>query len=852
MADNRNNNLANAIAGWQATSGATSTSLTEPARARVADILSYPDNFEARRQVQNDFSSYAREAGDLSTQLDSPQFEKAVANKYSGFQAGQTNKMTAAANLIADSETANEVANRKIDNLTQQKELNDQKVQHAKNFMKAVMAPPIIGDIMGLFDDSYSMGKQLENLAYDESQLSNLQTQDALDDQLVLQKAFGKAGYNPLANDVIEPANRWEKQYYDELTALQRNKISATSNKIAAKGGELEAYKAETARLKALSDILGDESKNARAVYEEAGKANERDRDYAQMGVDVYKQQAQTGRAILKSKDQQAHLVDNALQRESDMAIAQLKAASTAETNVQKGLATEAKLADIAERAEKRGADLELQASKERIETSRSNRASETSATQRYVADQGLAKAKLELQKQELKNQGKLLGGTGSGAASGVKALTSNQISDLMSNSEAAVSSATKVMAQAPVLMAIDGGKLGNDPAVKQAYNELVSDSENLTKATADPTALANNIAADPVAQAAVKSANKRINANVEVIKSKADKVLGTGTSQSKEVTSIRLSNNGIVPASQRAVAENYLVSTDERSSSGTSIEGQIWNDKGFQAALWTSMRELWASLPAESKGMVAKTTGIDPNDEKAVEKAVAQMIINMAEGGSVSGKGGGKDTKAYELAYKTLNPRAVLNDLVKNGFSYSYVVGRDANGDDIIETKHTSGKQLYEDSLSLDMTNYKASRIADNFNQQNGASIDTTFIGDENAEYTLGKRIIDAGFSPETAISTVDQFRLASLTKAWASDYQQRSVANDNIAASLMPVLGFTDFVSMVINDDSGQGNNADNINRQYDEIKEKIAAYGNYKIKEANYAALIMNSINQSKKGK
>lgn len=851
MADNRNNNLANAIAGWQATSGATSTSLTEPARARVADILSYPDNFEARRQVQNDFSSYAREAGDLSTQLDSPQFEKAVANKYSGFQAGQTNKMTAAANLIADSETANEVANRKIDNLTQQKELNDQKVQHAKNFMKAVMAPPIIGDIMGLFDDSYSMGKQLENLAYDESQLANLQTQDALDDQLVLQKAFGKAGYNPLANDVIEPANRWEKQYYDELTALQRNKISATSNKIAAKGGELEAYKAETARLKALGDILGDESKNARAVYEEAGKANERDRDYAQMGVDVYKQQAQTGRAILKSKDQQAQLVDNALQRESDMAIAQLKAASTAETNVQKGLATEAKLADIAERAEKRGTDLELQASKERIESSRSNRASETSATQRYVADQGLSKAKLELQKQELKNQGKLIGGTGSGAASGVKALTSNQISDLMSNSEAAVSSATKVMAQAPVLMAIDGGKLGNDPAVKQAYNELVSDSENLTKASADPTALANNIAADPVAQAAVKSANKRINANVEVIKSKADKVLGTGTSQSKEVTSIRLSNNGIVPASQRAVAENYLVSTDERSSSGTSIEGQIWNS-GLQEALWNGMRELWASLPAETKGMVAKTTGIDPNDEKAVEKAVAQMVINMAEGGSVSGKSGGKDTKAYELAYKTLNPRAVLNDIVRNGYQYQYQYGTDENGYPLYKTVATSGMASYENKLSLDMTNYKASRIADNFNQQNGASIDTTFIGDENAEYTLGKRIIDAGFSPETAIATVDQFRLASLTKAWASDYQQRSVANDNIAASLMPVLGFTDFVSAVINDDSGQGNNSDVVQQQYDEIKEKIAAYGNYKIKEANYAAFIMNSINQSKKGK
>lgn len=851
MADNRNNNLANAIAGWQTTSGATSTSLTEPARARVADILSYPDNFEARRQVQNDFSSYARESGDLSTSLDSPQFEKSVANKYSGFQAGQTNKMTAAANLIADSETANEVANRKIDNLTKQKQVNDQIVTDTNKFFNAFTLPPLVRDIVGLFNDDYSMAKQLQNLATDDAQLENLKSQDSLDDQLVLQKAFGKAGYNPLANDVIEPANRWEKQYFDELTTLQRNKISATSNKIAAKGGELEAYKAETARLKALSDILGDESKNARTVYEEAGKANERDKAYAQMGVDVYKQQAQTGRAVLQSKDQQAQLVDNALQRESDMAIAQLKATSTAETNLQKGLATEAKLADIAERAEKRGSDLLMQESKERIETSRSNRAAETSATQRYVADQGLAKAKLELQKQELKNQGKLIGGK-SGTASGVKALTSNQISDLMSNSEAAVSSATKIMSQAPVLMAIDGGKLGNDPAVKQAYNELVSDSENLTKASADPTSLANSIAADPVAQAAVKSANKRIAANVDVIKTKADKVLGTGTSQSKEVTSIRLSNNGIVPANQRAVAESYLVSTDERSSSGTSIEGQIWNDKGFQSALWTSMRERWASLSPESKGMVAKTTGIDPNDEKAVEKAVAQMIINMAEGGSVSGKGGGKDTKAYELAYKALNPRAVLNDIVKNGFSYSYVAGSDANGDDIIETKHTSGKQLYEDSLSLDMTNYKASRIADNFNQQNGAKIDTTFIGDDNAEFTLGKRIIDAGFSPETAIATVDQFRLASLTKSWASDYQQRSVANDNIAASLMPVLGFTDFVSMVINDDSGQGNNADNINRQYDEIKEKIAAYGNYKIKEANYAAFIMNSINQSKKGK
>lgn len=849
MADNSNNNLANAIAGWQATSGATSTSLTEPARARVADILSYPDNFEARRQVQNDFSSYARESGDLSTQLDSPQFEKAVANKYSGFQAGQTSKMTAAANLIADSETANEVANRKINNLTKQKEINDQKVTHAKDFMKATMAPPIIGDLLGLFDDSYDMGKQLENLAYDSAQLENLKTQDALDDELILQKAFGKVGYNPLANDVIEPANRWEKQYYDELTSLQRNKISATSNKIAAKGGELEAYKAETARLKALSDILGDESQNARTVYDEFGKANERDRDYAQMRTDIYKQQAQTGRAILKSKDQQAQLVDNALQRESDMAIEQLKAASTAETNRQKAAATEAKLADIAERAEKRGNDLLIQESDERIEASRSARSAETSATQRYVADRGVEKEQIGYDKQVLKNQAKQQ----KGSSSDSKPMTTNQISDLMSNSEAAVSSATKVIAQAPVLMVIDGGKLGNDPVVQQAYNELVSDSDKLTKASADPTVLANNIADDPVAQAAVKSANKRIAANIDVIKSKADEVLGTGTIQSQDVTSIRLSNGGIVPASQRAAAENYLVSTDEHSSSGTSIEGQIWNDKGLHNALWASMQQRWAALSPESKGMIAKTTGIDPKDEKAVEQAVAQMIINMAEGGSVSGKGGGKDTKAYELAYRALNPRNVLNELVTKGFSYSYVSGTNPDGTQNLVTKHTSGKQLYEDALSLDMTNYKASRIADNFNQQYNAKIDTTFIGDENAEFTLGKRIIDAGFSPEIAISLVDQFRLAPLTKAWASDYQQRSVANDNIAASLMPVLGFTDFVNTVINDDSGQGNNASGVNQQYDNIKGQIAAYGNIKIKEANYAKTVMNFINQArKKGK
>ena len=850
MADNSNNNLANAIAGWQTVSGATSTSLTEPARARVADILSYPDNFEARRQVQNDFSSYAREAGDLSTSLDSPQFERAVANKYSGFQAGQTNKMAAAANLIADSESANEVANRKIANLTQQKEINDQKVGHAKNFMKAVTAPPIIGDILGLFDDSYSVGKQLENLAYDETQLANLKTQDALDDQLVLQKAFGQAGYNPLANDVIEPANRWEKQYYDELTSLQRNKISAMSNKIASKGGELDAYKAETARINALNAILGDESQNARTVYGELGKANERDRDYAQMNVDVFKERSRNERKLADMDIAMGNWVNDQLNNESAAGIAELKRANAIDALAGKQLTAETKKLEIAQEQKHDESQEKIQASKENIEASKKERTLASIENSRYTTELNLKGKEYDLRKEELKNERAKSGKAGGATAAELKAPTSEQVSTVVGNGGQAISDASKLITQKAVILGLNGQLLGNNPAIQQAFNELEADAKLLDKSNANGN-IVSALASDPEAYAAYKAAIKRTSNNVEFITKEAENVFGTGTNQSKEVTTIRISNGGIVPASQRAVAENYLVSTDERSSSGTSIEGSIWNDKGFQNALWVSMQQRWASLSPESKGMIAKTTGIDPKDENAAEQAIAQILINMAESGSAGGKGGGKDAKAYELAYKTLNPRAVLNDLINKGFSYSYVAETNPDGTQNLVTKHTSGKQLYEDALSLDMTNYKASRLADNFNQQNKAKIDTTFIGDENAEYTLGKRIIDAGFSPETAIATVDQFRLASLTKAWASDYQQRSVANDNIAASLMPVLGFTDFVAAVINDDSGQGNNSDVVNQQYDEIKEKIAAYGNYKIKEANYAAFIMNSINKSKKG-
>lgn len=223
--------------------------------------------------------SAANESKDISTWLDNDSFQQAINNKYSA-QADQVNKGSAAAQLVGSAEVAEQVASRKIDNLEQQKTAYAEVAESAGNFMSGMALPGPIRDIVGLFVPKYNMGAQLANTAQAIQKVNNLQSQDALDDELVLQNAFGKAGYNPLANEIFEPFNKWEKQYVDEQVALQKNKIAAQSNKNSALQTALGAIQAQNHMVDTLAGIHHDETAERMNILNKANAQEERKLDY--------------------------------------------------------------------------------------------------------------------------------------------------------------------------------------------------------------------------------------------------------------------------------------------------------------------------------------------------------------------------------------------------------------------------------------------------------------------------------------------------------------------------------------------------------------------------------------------
>lgn len=223
--------------------------------------------------------SAANESKDISTWLDNENFQQAINNKYSA-QADQVNKGSAAAQLVGSAEVAEQVASRKIDNLEQQKEAYAEVAESAGNFMSGMALPGPLRSLVGLFVPKYNMGAQLANTAQAIQKVNNLQSQDALDDELVLQNAFGKAGYNPLANEIFEPFNKWEKQYVDEQVALQKNKIAAQSNKNSALQTALGAIQAQNHMVDMLAGIHHDETAERMNILNKANAQEERKLDY--------------------------------------------------------------------------------------------------------------------------------------------------------------------------------------------------------------------------------------------------------------------------------------------------------------------------------------------------------------------------------------------------------------------------------------------------------------------------------------------------------------------------------------------------------------------------------------------
>lgn len=237
------------------------------------------DRYNALSSLANTALQNSATAGDTSTWIDNENFQNSINNKYD-WQAGQMDKGVAAAGIVGSAEVAKQVADRKMTSLADEKAAYDELAEAGSNLMKGYSLPPVISDIVGLFVPSYNIGRQTANMVGAISKINNIESQDALDDEMVLQKAFGQAGYNPLANEVIEPFNKWESQYVQEQVALQKNKIEANKNKNSALQTALGAYQAQNHMVDTLAGIHHDEVAERTNVLNKANEQEERNLDY--------------------------------------------------------------------------------------------------------------------------------------------------------------------------------------------------------------------------------------------------------------------------------------------------------------------------------------------------------------------------------------------------------------------------------------------------------------------------------------------------------------------------------------------------------------------------------------------
>lgn len=285
MADYKNNFSASTL-DMLASQGGTSEHLESGDSAYGSSASALPSlinqsgsRYNNAQGIYDAAMSASSESTDLSTWLDNENFQQAINNKY-GFQGDQVNKGVAAANIVGSAEVAEQVASRKIDNLEQQKAAYAEVADSAGNLMSGMALPAPLRSLVGLFVPKYNIGAQLANTMQGIQRVNNLQSQDALDDELVLQKAFGQAGYNPLANEVIEPFNKWEKQYVDEQVALQKNKIDAQRNKNSALQTALGAIQAQNHMVDTLASMHHDEVSERMNILNKANDQEERKLDY--------------------------------------------------------------------------------------------------------------------------------------------------------------------------------------------------------------------------------------------------------------------------------------------------------------------------------------------------------------------------------------------------------------------------------------------------------------------------------------------------------------------------------------------------------------------------------------------
>lgn len=805
MNDYDDKHLNDQITNYAVANELTKTSLGRASEAQMADIISQGIDYDRLNSDAVSLSQNADSYGNLSTPIDSASFEQSVKAKYEGFQSNQTNAMVAAADLVANAETANQVANRKIDNLQQQKEMNDRIANVGGKLARTIAMGPV-GMIAGLFNSDYSVASLGKEYVDAELGLQNLQRQDALDDQLILQKAFGDAGYNPLANDVIEPANKWEKQYYDEKVALERNRVSAASNKLAAKNAYLEGFKALNTRLGHLGNIAHDanaarEGILSRATQRSLGDQEER---VAQMRIadNMANREFQRGQNAQQLAYQWTALDQSAKNKAIDKYIADLESADRAESNATQRMGFNVRLAELADEPAKRASQESIQASRERIAMQESASQSKYADAMIKVGELGIERANVEKDKAQINQDTAKMRLANAGASGGKGGFTQKQIADYEKSASQALSNSSDVIKHLPVQLTMNNGIVGNSKITQPMASELIEARQYLNQAI-------ENYNESPTVEnlKKVDVLTSRVNdLSTKVGKSVNDLLNPTGDKQTASMNNLRLEYNGIVPPTERPFAISYVLSNDGVSSTTGTTESRIGRDfaSSVDAAVIDSLMQQKSELRKQLKQQGASDSELDKL------KGVNQLLALMATKQNSSAS-----PISEQQLLKTIGLDSIANNIVMKG---------------IVSNDGRTFNQFYRDSLLIDYERYVVAQVANAINEKYGKEIVKQDVLQSekpslSLAYTLG---VEPSVSEDDAKNAIMSLRSGSFVNNWQADYLKSTVSYDNVAASLVPTLGFYDIYNQFLTGATGKGKASDNA--IFDElVKEASEVFSN-----------------------
>lgn len=694
--------------------------------------------------------SAANESKDISTWLDNDNFQQAINNKYSA-QADQVNKGSAAAQLVGSAEVAEQVASRKIDNLEQQKTAYAEVAESAGNFMSGMALPGPLRSIVGLFVPKYNMGAQLANTAQAIQKVNNLQSQDALDDELVLQNAFGKAGYNPLANEIFEPFNKWEKQYVDEQVALQKNKIAAQSNKNSALQTALGAIQAQNHMVDTLAGIHHDETAERMNILNKANAQEERKLDYQkdqsanernelnsrvatndqmlkalgleyQMKRDPIEDQQKAEELRLQDRGQ---LISRA-NKLSDQQVALLNRQQQQENNQVKLLQDE---------TTRRGQDAQLEVARLNNET-------------------GLAKARAtEVFANRTGSGGAGSSGKASGAGVGFEP-TKTMVKDMLVTASTADASSRNTAGQFGRLTAAGWAT----PELQVAYDQANGAKQALTESLRN-----NDIGQATVAAEVFNEANSNFEKQVDqTVKNQIPNEVGQKVAKQVINGEADITDPSLTGDIATSVTQDVIYSTDDEANQGLKKLNEEYSERVYNLlqsdpalAKRLGLSDFWKMDSEELNSKIREFSGSDDNKLNGAQKAIVADLKKQ--------------------------PIKLINDYLDNG-----------NGSSI------SPRQAHKDDISLDIDRYSASRLGEEVNARyNKPLVDSESVFNSKEPIKeLAVQMANNGLSDKDIRQAMGRLSLPSLVKAATGSFLTNTIYKKDIQAgmyhNLMGTYGF------------------------------------------------------------